>query len=28
MLTFHLAGGEGGMATCFDHFGPVAEVAV
>jgi len=22
MLTFHLAGGEGGMAHMLDHFGP------
>jgi carnitine 3-dehydrogenase len=25
MLTFHLAGGEGGMAHMLDHFGPSLE---
>ena len=28
MLTFHLAGGQGGMAHMLDHFGPVAAGAV
>ena len=28
MLTFHLAGGPGGMAHMLDHFGPVAALAV
>ena len=28
MLTFHLAGGQGGMAHMLDHFGPVAARAV
>ena len=28
MLTFHLAGGQGGMAHMLDHFGPSLRVAV